>query len=322
LILNSDVAPSETLQVSLVGLPNGMSALSNGTLKFTQKMFNFSAVPQAAPNEKLTNGKSRDTGQLAITISDTNLFSKLQMPFNTYVKSKDLFSTDEKDSKSAFSGTVGVQRGVFPKWYAPLHLEQTIQGNQIATNLSTLSALGLTTLLPWAWSRPAFYNLGFEAPLPPDVTVDNQFTHRINQNITPTSKALAVNDYSLNASLSWSSIRFPWACPAFAWLRLTKKPDDPKNSDTPYCLGTELNVGAYYLPFDLTAYKSQRVEGYGDVSILIPLVRLSFGSKVFPFLTSGDPAKSQIRIKYADTVDAANNYARARQWTYGVELIK
>jgi hypothetical protein len=324
LILKSDVSPSETLQVSLIGLPGGMSAQSDGALKISQKVTTFSATPQAAPSESLTNGKKRDTGQLNVSFSDSNLFSSSHVPFNVYAKSSDLFSTDEKDSKSSFSGTLGIQRGVFPRWYAPLHLEETMQGNQTATNLSSVTTLGMTTLLPWAWSGKLLYNSILQVPLPPDLTINNLYTHRINQNITQTTKALPTDDYSLNPFASWSSIRFPWACTLFGGLHITaKKTDgDPSKPGTQYCLGAEIDLGTYYLPLELTAEKHQRVEGYGDVSILIPLSGLSFASKIFPYLTSGDPAKSQIRIKYADSVNAANNYARSKQWTYGIELIK
>lgn len=319
LIFKSDLGASESVQVTLMGLPNGLVVQSDGKLQFKNSVVSFSVTPQAAPSEKLTNGKSRDTGQLNLSFTDSNLFSAQQLPFNTYVKSSDLFSTDEKDSKSSFSGTLGAQRGVFPRWYAPLHFEETMQGNQIATNLSSVTTLGVTTLVPWAWSGKLFYNRVFQASLPPDVTVNNQYTHRINELITPTSKALATDDYALNPFLSWSSIHFPWACTVLGWF-------GPKASSASgkvqYCLGTELDLGTYYLPLDLTRAKNQRVEGYGDISILIPLSGLSFASRIFPYMTSGDPAKSQIRIKYSDSVTAANNYARSKQWTYGIELIK
>lgn len=314
----------------LVGLPEGRIAQSDGKLQFTKSVVTFLAAPQAAPSEKLTNGKSRDTGQLNLSFSDSNLFSHSQLPFNTYVNSTDLFSTDERDSKSSFSGTFGIQRGILPRWYAPLHFEETIQGNQTATNLSSVTTLGMTTLIPWAWSGKIFNNSVFQAPLPPDLTINNQYTHRINQNVTPTSKAMAINDYSLNPVVSWSSIHFPWACKVFGSLDISekgkpadpKKPGDTGKPSSQYCLGTELNIGVYYLPLDLTAAGSERVEGYGDVSILIPLSGLSFASKIFPYMTSNDPAKSQIRIKYSDSVTAANNYARSKQWTYGIEIIK
>ena len=127
-------------------------------------------------------------------------------------------TTDEKDSKSAFSGTFGLQRGIFSRWYSPIHLEQTAQGNQVATNLSTVTALGLTTLVPWSWSSTLFNNKVIQIPLPPDITADNQYTHRFRQVLAPKSQALAVDDYAFNPSASWSSISLPWMCKVFSVL--------------------------------------------------------------------------------------------------------
>ncbi len=315
------LGPSETVQVSLVGLPDQLTAQSDGKLVVKNNIITFSGSPQAAPNEKLVNGKTRDTGQLSLSFSDSDLLAGHKLPFDTYVKSTDLFSTDEKDSKSAFAGTIGIQRGLFPVWYAPFHLDETIQGNQVATNLSSVTALGITTLAPWAWSRPLFYNAAFQAPLPPDLTVDNQYTNRINQLVIANAKRLATNDYSLNPSMSWRSISFPWACTVFKWLDHVVNVSPP-NPAPQYCLGTELDLGGYYLPLDLTKAGHQQFQGYGDASILIPLSGLSFASRAFPLLTSNDPMKSQIRIKYSDTVTPANNYARSRGWTFGIEVIK
>jgi hypothetical protein len=334
LIFNYTAVANEYIQVSLVGLPAGLTAQSDGKAQLKKSLVTFSATPQAAPKEKLTNGKNRDTGQLSVSFADSTLFPGSQLPFDTYVKSTDLFSTDEKDAKSAFAGTVGVQRGIFPTWYAPLHFDETIQGNQTATNLSAVTTLGITTLLPWRWSDPLFYNSAFKAPLPPDITINNQYTNRINQLVMKNSKLLATNDYSLNPVMSWSSMSFPWACSLFSVLKVTSKGDNAKsgnatvkpdgtvNQGVQYCLGAAIDLGMYYLPLDLTKAGHQQVQGYGDVSILIPLSGLSFAQKIFPYLTSNDPTKSQIRIKYSDTVDPANNYARSKGWTYGIELIK
>ena len=314
LLLESQVNTNDLIRVfiyhdkqhtSLVGQSDGKLSFASG------RVFTLNATPQAAPGEALTNGKKRDVGQLTVALADTNLVPG--SPVNVYANSKDLFSTDSKDSKSSFLATVGVQRGLFPRWYAPLYFEQGIQGNQAATNLSTVTNLGIKTLLPWAWSKKAFNNSVIAAPLPPDLTVVNQYTHRINQLAAPKSPLLSVNDYSLNPAFSWQSITFPPTCKLFNWLNRSKGG---------YCLGTEVNLGVWYLPLDLTASKSQRVEGYGDASILLPLAGFSFASKIFPYITSSDPSKVQIRIKYADSVNAANNYARSRQWTYGLEVIK
>ena len=68
--------------------------------------------------------------------------------------------------------------------------------------------------------------------------------------------------------------------------------------------------------------KSKRAEGYGDISILIPLSDFSVASKELTYVTAKDPTKFQVRIKYADSVNAANNYARTKQWTFGIEALK
>ena len=322
LIIPAHVSANETVKVTLLNLPAGYSAESDGKLSFPSgTLYTFTATPQAAPSEALVNEKKRDTGQLNVNLSDSNLFGSRPIPVTVYAKSVDLFSTDEKDSKSAFSATLGAQRGLLSRWYFPFHLEQAVQGNQVATNLSSVTAAGFTTLIPWSWSAVLFNNKVIQAPLPPDVTINNQYTHRINQIIAPKAKPLATDDYSGNPYGSWSAIQFPWACSVFSWINNIGK-SKPTNLSGQYCLGTELDLGMYYLPLDLTKRGTQRAEGYGDVSILVPLKGLQFVSRFLPYLTSSDPTKAQIRIKYSDSVNAANNYARSRQWTYGIELMK
>jgi hypothetical protein len=76
----------------------------------------------------------------------------------------------------------------------------------------------------------------------------------------------------------------------------------------------------WHLPLDKTKSGSQRAEGYGDISVLIPLSDIPI--KLLNYLASGNSANSQLRVKYSDDVNASNNYARTKQWTYGFELIK
>jgi len=319
LVLASQINPGENVQVFIYGdIGQGKQIFkSDGKLSITtSQLFAFSASPQAAPGESLTNGKTRDVGQLSVSFSDSNLLGS--SPMNIYAKSTDLMSTDERDSKSAFAVTVGGQWGITPRWYFPMHIEETVQGNQAASNLSAVTSLGVTTLLPWSTSGNLANNEVIRAPLPPDVSLALQYTHRINQLVTSKSPLLSVNDLSLNPSLSWSSIDFPFVC----HLLPLQKGAGGKTSSSPICLGTELDLGLWYLPFDLTSQKSQKVEGYGDISILVPLASFSFASKALTFVTKGDPVKYQVRVKYADSVNAVNNYARTKQWTYGIELLK
>jgi hypothetical protein len=139
---------------------------------------------------------------------------------------------------------------------------------------------------------------------------------------------LAVDDYSLNPALSWSTISFPFTCRLLPWEKAPQTKPAPGGgaavapTQTSTCLGTELDLGLWYLPLDLTKTGSKRAEGYGDISILIPLSDFSFASKELTYVTKGDPTKFQIRIKYADSVNAANNYARTKGWTFGIEALK
>ena len=87
-----------------------------------------------------------------------------------------------------------------------------------------------------------------------------------------------------------------------------------------FCVGIQPDLGLYYLPLDKTKARSEKVEGYGDISILIPLSNLNFSD--FQLVQADGLLNSQIHIKWSDSVNAANNYARTRQWTFGIEIMK
>jgi hypothetical protein len=335
LVLGSSVNSGDLIQVSVYDDAKQTKLLiaSDGKLTCTASSFPaFTAAPQAAPGESLNDGTKRTAGQLNVNFSNPNLVKN--SPVNFYVKSTDLISTDGKDSKSALAVAGGLQRGLIPRWYSPFHLEQNIQGNQTAKNLSTVTTLGFNTLPPWRWTSSILNNSFILAPLPPDPSIANQYTHRINQTVTKKTPLLSVNDYSLNPAVSWSTISFPFTCRLLFWEKSPSKKKDPQQKpasadaaaaaspQSPTCLGTELNLGLWYLPLDLTSAGSQRAEGYGDISILIPLSDFSVASKELTYVTAKDPTKFQVRIKYTDSVNAANNYARTKQWTFGIEALK
>jgi hypothetical protein len=330
LILGSQVNSGDLIKVFVyddTGQTNPPLISSDGKLPITTSSFpTFTATPQAAPGEALNNGATRTVGQLNIAFSDANLIK--DSPINLYVKSSDLISTDGKDSKSAVSITAGIQRGLLSKWYSPYHFEQILQGNQTAKNLSTVTSLGFAADPPWLWTKHILNNSFILAPLPPEPSISNQYTHRFEQLVTKKTPLLSVNDYSLNPTFSWSTISFPFTCRLLFW----ETSQSPKASSadataatapqTSTCLGAELNFGLWYLPLDLTSAGSERVEGYGDISILIPLSDFSVASKELTYVTAKDPTKFQVRIKYADSVNTANNYARTKQWTFGIEALK
>jgi hypothetical protein len=333
LILSSRVGSKDKLQVTIYHDKEHKNVLaqSDGTLTLSSsKQFTSSGTMQSQPGEALTNGKSRDVGQMTLALADTDLFRG--SPLNFYAKSTDLFSTDERDSKSAFLATFGAQRDLVTRVYSPVQLEERIQGNQVATNLSAVTSLSVSLLMPWSRSAPVFNNSAISAPLAPQLALAGLYTHRIHQLVTAKSPLLSVDDFSLNPTFSVSSITVPATCKVFAWLGKMGQPKPPAPapgapaapapSPSPYCVGSTIDLGAWYLPLDLTTAKTQRFEGYGDASILLPLAGFGMFSRLFPYMTSSDPVKTQIQIKYSDSVNAANNYARSRGWSFGFLALK
>jgi hypothetical protein len=317
LIIQRHVSTSDKIIVSLQNLPGGIKLQSTpGQFKTNPPGFGLTLTPQAAPGESLTNGAKRDVGQVSVAMTAPDIARPLT-DFAIYAKSADLFSTDERDSKSAFSGVLGITRGLLNTWYSPVHLEENIEGNQNATSLSAITSLGLTTLAPWFWTRTILNNRWLQAPSPPEFTVNSDYTRRINQNITAKTTLLAENDFDLNPSVTFKPIfLFPAAC---RWVHKQLNVTDQTNSNR-YCLGLETDLGMWYLPLNKTKEGSERAEGYGDISFLVPLSDIPF--KFLGALISNNSANTQIRIKYADSVNSANNYARARQWTFGLEVMK
>ena len=351
LILGTQPNAGDLIQVSVLDADlKTVLVTSDGKLAMTATNIpTFTATPQAAPGEALNNGTTRTVGQLSIAFADLVLAP--QSPVNLYVKSTDLLSTDGKDTKSAVALTLGAQRGLLPRWYSPIDLEQTLQGNQTAKNLSTVTSLGFNTLPPWHWASTVLANGFILAPLPPEPTIANLYTHRFEQNVTAKTPKLAENDYTLNGSFSWDTISFPFTCKLLFWEKPALPPKGATSDElasvatgvakqadgkvTPVttpaalpapastnCLGLELDLGGWYLPLDLTTKGTQKAEGYGDVSLLIPLSDFSVAAQQLNYITKGNSTKFQVRIKYTDAVNQTNNYARTRGWTFGIEALK
>jgi hypothetical protein len=308
-LTDHSLTTKDLLQVSLANLPNPLVATPSRAKAFPKptNSYALTLTPQAAPGEALTSGAKRTVGQLSVAFTNPQILD-----------STDLFSTDERDSKSAFSGVFGAKRGLFSSWYTPISLQESLQGNQNATSLSAVTTLAFSSISPWAWNKTILYNGAIKAPSPPEFTINASYTRRITQTVTAATPLLAVNDLSLNPAASFTPIYLlPKACEALQKkLGNTTTPPTSKQ----YCLGLQTDLGLWYLPSDLTKNGSQRAEGYGDISILIPLSDIPF--KSLGYLVTGSTANTQLRIKYSDSVNAANSYARCRQWTYGFEVIK
>jgi hypothetical protein len=237
-----------------------------------------------------------------------------------YLDTKNLFSTNERDTKSAFEGGIGYQYGLSKTWYSPVMIEQEVQGNQVATNLSTVSSLSVTTELPWAWAASGTRDWYVRLPRSPSFALNFPYTHRFNQVVSGSAKPLPVDDFALNPALAFDGGQI--------LKRLCKSvpaPGDGKSSvdkgliDKGLCLNWEADLGLWYLPLEDTSKGSQRAEGSWDYSFLVPLSNFAH----IPYVKEDtQSAQMQIRIKYEDSISPANNYARSKKWVFGVEMMK
>jgi len=313
LLLNAHVNSNSSFVVSLAKLPSGRTVQSSEQKFPAATSYSFSVVPQGVPGESLTNGKSRDVGQLTVNYSAPFVGNS-----PIFVNTKNLFSTDERDGKSAFAATGGVEAGLFPRWYTPVQLSETIQGNQVATALSAVSNLSVAGLVPWYWTRKVFNNDWIDAGRAPEFSLAAQYTHRFAQEATAKTKLLSTDDAMINPALTIEPFYlFPKGCAVYRhWI----KAKDSAATSRQFCLGSQIDLGTWYLPYDKTKTGSQQVEGYGDASLLIPLSNLDFAN--FPIIRKDNLLNSQLRIEYSDSVNSANNYARSRQWTFGIEVMK
>jgi hypothetical protein len=299
--------------VHIQNLPKGseLQGTSKDAISWTPNIIMLSV--QSVLNENLTNKTVAKDGVYQFGVTGS-------YPLKSYswggilLDSKNLFSTNERDAKSAFSGGGGVQVGLSRGWYIPLKFEQQMQGNQVATNLSAVSLLEVSSLVP-GWKAVIDLDrrtIGavVSAPNDPLFKLDFPYTHRINQLVAAKASPLPENDFAVNPSFTFSNGHL---------LGDLCNQNTKGTSGFNLCLNWEADAGLYYLPLENTARGSQRVEGYWDSSLLVPFSKLPAfaGIKLDP-----QSQQMQLRIKYGDTVNPANNYARSKKWSFGLELVK
>jgi hypothetical protein len=304
---------SGTVTVSLVNLkgPAGkpMTIESKpAAAKVAWKFMFLTVSAQTVNNEALIDKSVYKKAIYQFPLSSTWVL-KAYRRGGFYADSKDLVSTNERDSKSAFEGGLGYQVGTLPQWSLPVKIEGQVQGNQVASNLSSVVKMQFNTNPIWFGALtptkdwPAFNN-------GPALTLALPYTHRFDQLLASGSKPLPIDDFAVNPALALSKERL-----------FEKRTDQQvRNMQTAsFTLGWEADLGLYYLPLQTTAKGSQRVEGYGDASVLIPLK--DFGIIPGVVLDSSTQVNQmQLRIKYQDAVSATNNYVRTKGWTFGLEL--
>lgn len=309
---------------------SGTNADIKGTADVKWKLDIFTVSAQTVTNEKLT-----DKTIYKNTVYQFPLSSNIPLFGNNrggaFIETKDLFSTNERDSKSAFMGGFGYQVGLLSSWTLPLKIEQQMTGNQVATNLSAVTTAQVSGVLPWtnkltppdtkrddaskgSLDDDQLQKIFFDLPAldqTPAITVALPYTHRINQVLASNSTPLPTNDFAVNPSIALTGERL-FESDTYKSCEERKVPR--------FSTQWEGNWAFYYLPLEKTSKGTQRAEGSGDVSILIPISNF----QVIPGLTLDAKTQAnvmQLRIKWQDTVSPTNNYVRTRGWVFGLEVI-
>ena len=267
----------------------------------------ISATPQSISNEPLSTGTYKTVEQVALSATVPIAATQAKQT-GAYLVSNDVISSNERDNKSAFLGGAGFEYDP-RRWYAPIKLEADVQGNQVATNLSTIASASVSTAVPWGGTGKLLDNPLFGFPLSPTLSLALPYTHRINQVVSAKGTPLPVNDFSLNPALALANGTL---------LKSLCNPNSPNKSIL--CFGLSMDLGFYYLPLEKTSAGNQRVDGYGDVSFFIPITNFQKPLQLVTF--SSQTLQSEFQIEYCDSVSPANNYARTKKWSFGVVLIK
>jgi hypothetical protein len=260
--------------------------------------------PSYIPSQELLNGKKRPVGHLGadLTISDIPIWGGFARSF---FKTENALSTDGKDKSSKIETRWMVLERALPVgWYMPVQIETKALGNQTADNLSWVNSAGISGLIPWRWTRKAFYNEFFQVPVSPIWRLNAQHEYRARRDVEASKKFPDRNTFRLFGEMAWSPIRLlPSA-----------------GSDT---LTLEMLGRGWYFPSDRNklGVKIRRLEGLVEISILVPITKFSFTGAA---LVSDEKskAKQRVRIKYSAGANEANGFQHSSQLSLGVEIVK
>ena len=263
--------------------------------------FSFSLTPSFVQTETLNNGKKRPVGQLAVSFDELTL-TPSRTAARTYLKTNSTISTDAKDNQSNVNVAFGVQRSIARSWYIPVHAETKVLGDQVANNVSSVTSGGLTTILPWQWTRSLFSTRLFSAPVSPEFTFDGQFERRFRQDRASEQQFRDKNAFRLFGDCSWKPIRL--------------LPGDGSGDS----VTLEIQGKGWYIPrqHKATGQIFNRMEGLLQVSVLVPVTKLSPNGSGFMSDTKG--TKSHIRIQYSHGANEANGFKHSSTLTIGIEV--
>jgi hypothetical protein len=266
--------------------------------------YNIGLTPSYGANQQLTNGVKRNVGHVEIT-ADVNHLYNWGDRARGYLHIDHIFSTDAKDKGSQMMATWGIfERSLASSWFIPIHLEEKLQGDQEVRYSSSVTSLGLRSLMPWKFTRPTLYNAFVQAPVPPLFQFDVQYEQRMPRIDAMKKLYPRRQQQRTEAQMSWTSIQLL-----------------PQRGAQLLCL--EIVAKGWYLPWDQNSLKRpmQRLEGNLEASLLVPLTRVTLTGLNF---VTDDKAKAsqRIRVKYVHGANEVLGFIHSSQLSLGLEVIK
>ena len=247
----------------------------------------------------MRNNQKRPVGQLNVVFDELSL---THQSFRTHLATDSVISTDAKDNSSNVNLLFGAERSLLSSWFLPWHVDTKLTGDQVVDNLSWVSSTGLTTNLPWAWTRAVLNNPVLDAPVSPEFTVEAQSERRIRQDAASQKKFLDKDAFRLHGKGSWTPLRL---------LR---------GDGTGNFVSMEITGEGWYLPGQHTSanIRKGRLEGAFSTSVLVPVGTLTASGTGL----TGSGARTRIRIQYALGANEANGFRHYSNLSIGVEATK
>ncbi|HXJ44180.1 MAG TPA: hypothetical protein VNH18_33140 [Bryobacteraceae bacterium] len=299
---NQVLKEGSSVQVRTVAAP----VRTSGSAKVPAQGPNFAMTlgPSVVPGEVLTSGPKRAVGQLTVAFDEMTL-TPGWMGARTYLKTASVISSDAKDTKSNVNLALGLERSLLKRWYVPFHVETKLLGDQVLDNASWVSSAGVTTLVPWGWTRGLLRNWLLEAPISPDFGLDAQLERRLRQDAQSRKNFLDKDAFRLYAHSTWARIRLL------------------KGSGAGEPVEMEVAGSGWYLPGQHTGGPTgkilvDRLEGLLEVSVLVPVSKITVSSMGLTTPTQG--TKSVVRVKYSHGANEANGFRHSSSLSLGVEV--
>jgi hypothetical protein len=282
----------------------GKAPVSNRFKVAGIQKYNAGLTPSYAANQALIDGSKRNVAHLEQTLEVHELYS-LGSKARGYLNVDNIFSTDWKDKSTQIQAIWGIfERSLASSWFIPVHLETELAGDQRMRYSSSVTSLGLRTLMPWKFTKPALYNGFVQAPVAPLFQLDAQFERRMPRTSDFEKKFPQRNVGRFEAQMSWSTIQ------------LLPQSGSEK-------LSLEIAGKAWYLPRDRNTLNRpiERLEGEMETSLLVPLAKFSLSGLNF---VTDEKAKAtqRVRIKYVHGAIESLGFLHSSQLSVGVEFVK